>query len=98
MESFTPALTRNIINQRVDSEMQRHIALLRQNAPAGALTLEQDDEFKDLIESVDVIPVRRDDVRPIPVRIVEALNKVRPPLAFKLLRGTLLSVPCQSPQ
>jgi len=57
MESFTPALARKIINQRVDSEMEQRVALLRQKANEGTLTPEEDDEYKDFVESVDVISI-----------------------------------------
>ena len=57
VDSFTPALAHKIIDQRVDSEMEQRIALLRQKANEGALTPEEDDEYKDFVESVDVISI-----------------------------------------
>ncbi len=57
MESFSPALAHKIINQRVDSEMEQRIALLRQKANEGTLTPEEDDEYQDFVESVDVISI-----------------------------------------
>ncbi len=37
--------------------MEQRVALLRQKANEGTLTPEEDDEYKDFVESVDVISI-----------------------------------------
>jgi hypothetical protein len=56
-EAFTPALARKLVDLRVDPELQTHIDMLRQKANEGTLTLEEDAEYKDFVEAVDVISI-----------------------------------------
>jgi hypothetical protein len=56
-DAFTPELARTISNLRVDAETEAQIAELRRKANEGALTPEEDAEYKDFVEAVDVISV-----------------------------------------
>ncbi len=56
-ESFTPSLARKIVGLRVDADVERHVAELRRKANDGTLTPEEDAEYKDFVESVDVISI-----------------------------------------
>lgn len=56
-EAFTPALARKLVDLRADPELQAHIDGLRQKANEGILTPEEDAEYKDFVEAVDVISI-----------------------------------------
>ncbi len=56
-EAFTPALARKLIDLRADPELQANIDVLRQKANEGVLTPEEDAEYKDFVEAVDVISI-----------------------------------------
>ena len=57
VESFTPAVARKIISLRADPELEQRISELRRKANEGALTPDEDAEYKDFVESVDVISI-----------------------------------------
>jgi hypothetical protein len=57
VESFTPAVARRIVNLRADAELERRVAELRQKANEGTLSDQEDAEYKDFVESVDVISI-----------------------------------------
>jgi hypothetical protein len=52
---FTPSLARRIIDLRVDEEVEQRVTELRRKANDGTLTPEEDAEYKDFVESVDVV-------------------------------------------
>lgn len=54
-EAFTPELARMIIEYRADPELQAQIELLRKKANEGTLTPEEDAEYKEFVEAVDII-------------------------------------------
>jgi hypothetical protein len=56
-EAFTPALARKLVDLRADPELQTRIDMLRQKANEGTLTSEEDAEYKDFVEAVDVISI-----------------------------------------
>lgn len=56
-EAFTPALAHKILDLRADPDLQAHIDTLRQKANEGVLTPEEDAEYKDFVEAVDVISI-----------------------------------------
>jgi hypothetical protein len=56
-ESFTPALAHKIIALRIDPEMERRVNELRQKANEGTLSSEEDAEYKDFVESVDIVSI-----------------------------------------
>ena len=57
MESFTPVVARKIVNLRADAELEQHVAELRRKANEGTLSAEEDAEYKDFVESIDVISI-----------------------------------------
>jgi hypothetical protein len=57
VEVFTPALARKIVDLRADPELEERIAVLREKASHGTLTPEEDAEYKDFVEAVDVISI-----------------------------------------
>ncbi len=56
-ESFSPEVARAIVNLRADPETEAHIDVLRRKANEGTLTAEEDAEYKDFVEAVDIISV-----------------------------------------
>jgi hypothetical protein len=57
VESFTPAVARKIMSLRADPALEQHISELRRKANEGTLTSDEDAEYKDFVESVDVISI-----------------------------------------
>ncbi len=57
VESFTPAVARKIVDLRADPELEQHVDELRRKASEGTLTSEEDAEYKDFVESVDMISI-----------------------------------------
>ncbi len=57
VESFTPAVARKIMSLRADPALEQHISKLRCKANEGTLTPEEDAEYRDFVESVDVISI-----------------------------------------
>jgi hypothetical protein len=56
-ESLTPELARTIIGLRIDPELQEHIAQLREKANVGMLTPEEEAEYKDFVEAVEIVSI-----------------------------------------
>jgi hypothetical protein len=56
-EAFTPELARAIVDLRVDAELENHINGLRRKSNDGTLTPDEQAEYKDFVEAVDVISV-----------------------------------------
>jgi hypothetical protein len=56
-EAFTPELARKISELHADPELENRIGVLRRKANEGTLTPEEDAEYKDFIEAVDVISI-----------------------------------------
>lgn len=54
-EAFTPELARTILAYRADPVLQSQIEILRKKATEGTLTAEEDAEYKDFVEAVDII-------------------------------------------
>lgn len=54
-ESFTPEVARALVNLRTDAETEAHISILRQKANEGTLSPEEEDEYKEFVEAVDII-------------------------------------------
>ncbi len=57
VEAFTPALARKIVDLRADPELEGQIAELREKANHGTLTPEEDAQYKEFVEAVDVISI-----------------------------------------
>ena len=56
-EAFTPEVARKIASLRAAPEVERHIDILSHKANEGTLTPEEDGEYKDFVEAVDVISI-----------------------------------------
>jgi hypothetical protein len=52
---FTPQVAQRIIDLRLDTELTARIEYLAQRANEGALTAEEDGEYKDYIEGGDML-------------------------------------------
>jgi hypothetical protein len=52
---FTPQVARKIVDLRLEPELTARIAFLAEKANEGALTPDEDDEYKDYVESGDMI-------------------------------------------
>ena len=66
---FTPEFARKLVELRADAALTAHIEELREKANTGTLTAEEDAEYKDFVEAVDIIAVDR---------ALDALAKVDP--------------------
>jgi hypothetical protein len=56
-EALTPKLARTMVEMRADEDVQERIEVLRQKANAGTLTPEEDAEYKDFVEALDVVSI-----------------------------------------
>ena len=57
VESFTPAVARKIVDLRADARLEQRVDELRQKANEGTLTPDEDAEYRDFVESVDIISI-----------------------------------------
>ena len=62
-EALTPQVARSIIALKVEPELEAHIDSLRQKANEGTLTAEEDAEYKEFVEAVDVISIIQSKAR-----------------------------------
>lgn len=62
-EVLTPEAAQTIVNFRADDETQARIERLREKANDGTLTLEEDAEYKEFVEAVDVISIIQSKAR-----------------------------------
>lgn len=62
-EAFTPKIALALLELRADSEMEAHIGELRRKANDGTLTPEEDAEYKDFVEAVDLISIMQAKAR-----------------------------------
>ena len=56
-DALTPEVARALADLRVDPELESHIEELRGKANEGTLTPEEDVEYKDFVEALDVISI-----------------------------------------
>jgi hypothetical protein len=52
---FTPQVAQKIVDLRLDPELTARIEFLAEKANEGALSPDEDDEYKDYVESGDMI-------------------------------------------
>ncbi len=64
-QAFTPELAQKLVAIRSedDPELHAHIEELRQKASDGQLTSEEDAEYKEFVEAVDVISILQSKAR-----------------------------------
>ena len=63
IEAFTPALARKLVDLRIDPNIQAHIDVLRCKANEGTLTPEEEAEYKDFVEAVDLMSIIQSKAR-----------------------------------
>lgn len=63
IEALTPAVARTLVDLRIDPYLQAHINVLRCKANAGTLTPEEDAEYKDFVEAVDLMAILQSKAR-----------------------------------
>lgn len=56
-EAFTPEMARTIVNLRADAESESRIQILREKGNNGTLSPEEDAEYKEFVEAVDVVSI-----------------------------------------
>lgn len=62
-EMFTGEVANSALALRADSELEARIAELRSKAHEGTLTPDEDAEYKDFVEAVDVISIIQSKAR-----------------------------------
>lgn len=62
-DALTPELARTIVDLRADAETQAHVDELRRKANEGTLTPEEDAEYKEFVEAVDIISIIQSKAR-----------------------------------
>jgi hypothetical protein len=56
-EILTPEVARKIVELKAGPVLETHIEVLRSKANEGTLSLEEDLEYKEFVEAVDVISI-----------------------------------------
>ena len=56
-EAFTPDVARTIVGLRADPGLEAEIDELRRKANAGTLTAEEDADYRDFVEALDLISI-----------------------------------------
>ena len=67
-EAFTPELAQKIVDLRADSETQARVDELAAKASEGKLTTDEEVEYKECIEAVDIVGVIQSKARRFPSR------------------------------
>lgn len=62
-EALTPETARTIVNLSTDAQTQARIETLREKANDGTLTPEEDAEYKEFVEAVDIISIIQSKAR-----------------------------------
>jgi hypothetical protein len=62
-DALTPELAHTIADLRVDDQTQAHVEELRRKANDGTLTPEEDAEYKEFVEAVDIISIIQSKAR-----------------------------------
>lgn len=62
-EAFTPGMAAALLDLRVDSELEARIGDLRRKANLGTLTADEDAEYKEFVEAVDLISIMQAKAR-----------------------------------
>lgn len=62
-DAFTPEMARTVVNLRADAETQARIEELRHKANEGTLTSEEEADYKEFVEAVDIISIIQSKAR-----------------------------------
>jgi hypothetical protein len=66
--SMSRELAETLVALKVDDELQSRIEVLRSKANQGTLSSEEDAEYKDFVEALDVISILQSKARQVLVR------------------------------
>jgi hypothetical protein len=56
-DAFTPEMAHTVVNLRADAQTQARIDVLRHKANEGTLTPDEDAEYKEFVEALDIISI-----------------------------------------
>lgn len=62
-EALTPEVARNLVNLRADAEVQSRIEQLRKKSNDGELTAEEEAEYKEFVEALDIVSIIQSKAR-----------------------------------
>ncbi len=62
-DAFTPDMARKVVDLRADAETQARIDVLRHKANEGSLTPDEDAEYKEFVEALDIISIIQSKAR-----------------------------------
>ena len=62
-DAFTPEMAEVIVSLQADEGTQARVQVLREKANEGTLTKEEDAEYRDFVEAVDVISILQSKAR-----------------------------------
>ncbi len=64
-DSMPPSFARKVLDLRADSELLARIEVLRTKANQGALSSEEDAEYKEYVEAIDIIALLQQKARQV---------------------------------
>jgi len=62
-EAMSPEFATKLMSLRADLEMLSHVELLREKANVGTLSAEEEAEYKEFVEAVDVLAILQSKAR-----------------------------------
>lgn len=62
-DAFTPEVARKVVELRIDPETKARIEELRKKANDGTLTPDEDTEYKEFVEAVDIVSIIQSKAR-----------------------------------
>ena len=62
-DAFTPELAEAVVNIRADAQTQARIERLREKANDGTLTPEEEADYREFVEAVDIISIIQSKAR-----------------------------------
>lgn len=63
VETFTPATAQRLVDLRADAQMQKRIDYLREGANHGTLNSEEEAEYREFVEALDVLSLMQAKAR-----------------------------------
>ena len=70
-EAMSPEFANKLVGLRPDDELLSHIEILRGKANQGTMTAEEDAEYREFVEAVDVISILQSKAR----RVLSKLSR-----------------------
>ena len=62
-EALTPEVARKLVSLRADAQMQSRIEELRKKSNDGELTAEEEAEYKEFVEALDIVAIIQSKAR-----------------------------------